>query len=72
MSDCVEERVVRRSVVYYRGGAYYHPDLPDGERVQLIIDDRDASRVSVFRRRRFICVAALCQGSEETGKGATS
>jgi len=52
-----EVRVVRQAVVHYDGRTYYHPELPNGERVTLMVDPGDAGRVVVFHRGRRCCVA---------------
>lgn len=51
------ERTVNRGCVRYQGGRYFHEKLPEGCRVEIRINDMDASKVLVYFKGKFICEA---------------
>lgn len=51
------ERRVRQGHIDCQNGKYFHQRLPEGQKVQICINDFDASEVIVFKNNRFLCVA---------------
>jgi hypothetical protein len=51
------ERTVSRGCISFLGDSYFHKRLPEGEKVKILIDDFDASRLVVYYRREYLCTA---------------
>ncbi|MFC1867673.1 DDE-type integrase/transposase/recombinase [Thermodesulfobacteriota bacterium] len=51
------ERTVRQGYITYQGGKYFHPKLPEGQKIKIRVNDYDASVIFVFVGRKFLCVA---------------
>ncbi len=64
MEEC--ERKIHQGHITYQGGKYYHPRLPEGQKVRIKINDFDASEILVFIDRKF-----LCKAEDLTRKGKT-
>jgi len=60
------ERKVHQGHVTYQGGKYYHPRLPEDQKVKIKVNDFDASEILVFIDRKFLCIA-----EDFTRKGRT-
>jgi len=60
------QRKVHQGHITYEGGKYYHPRLPEGQKVRIKINDFDASEILVFIDRKF-----LCKAEDLTRKGKT-
>lgn len=60
------ERKVRQGHITYEGGKYFHPKLPEDQKVKIRVNDFDASELLIFVNREFLCVA-----EDLTRKGKT-
>ena len=60
------ERKIHQGHITYQGGKYFHPSLPEDQKVKIKINDFDASEILVFVDRKFLCIA-----EDLTRKGKT-
>lgn len=60
------ERKVNQGHISYMGGKYFHPKLPEGQRVSFRINDFDSSELVVYFKGKYICTA-----EDITRKGLT-
>lgn len=51
------ERKVRQGHIAYLGGKYFHPKLPEGQKVIIRVNDFDASELLVFVDNKYLCTA---------------
>jgi len=51
------ERNVCQGHITFQRSKYFHPKLPEGQTVEIRINDFDASEILVFKDRKFLCVA---------------
>ena len=51
------KRDVRQGHITYQHSKYFHPKLPEGQTVEIRVNDFDASEILVFVDRKFLCVA---------------
>ena len=50
-------RTVRRGAIAFNGGKYFHPELPEGRKVTIRVNDFEASELLVFVDRHYLCTA---------------
>ena len=55
----MEEHVrrINQAHIKFRGGRYFNPKLPEGQKVTIRVNDFDASELIVFLDRKFLCIA---------------
>jgi putative transposase len=51
------KRGVHQGHITFQRSKYFHPRLPEGQTVMFRFDDFDASKLYVYKNRKFLCVA---------------
>jgi putative transposase len=51
------ERTVSQGCIRYLGGKYFHPLLPEAQKIKFRASDFDAGEIIVFHGRKFLCIA---------------